>query len=294
MRDFANPGIAPFTTLGEAENGDTFDVMLPTEFGPRELADLLAGVVGTRVLIVLDEYDRVADSDFRRDVAELIKNLSDRAARVQLVLTGVAQNLDELIGFAPSIRRNIVGLPMRPLQGGEVSEVLRLGERAAGLRFADDAIKMVEAVAGGSPYLVRLLGHQAGMVALNARKPVVTGADCSQAIEQVLADWTESLPRRVQASLARDDARNAWPLLVSAARAGSTADGWFNIDDLLAAMGLGPQEGPAITRELERFTEAGGLVERHPEPTGVRYRFGFPGVSALLLMSAAMSQLQSA
>lgn len=278
----------------EAEKGDNFDMMLPEVFGPRELADLLAGVVGTRVLIVLDEYDRVADSAFRRDVAELIKNLSDRAARVQLVLTGVAQNLDELIGFAPSIRRNIIGLPMRPLEGAEVADVLRLGERAAGLRFADDAISMIEAVAGGSPYLVRLLGHQAGMVALNSRKPVVTGPDCSHAIEQVLADWTESLPRRVQASLARDDARNAWPLLVSAARAGSTADGWFNTEDLLAAMGADPSAAPAVTRELERFTEPGGLVERYNDGNGgFRYRFGFPGVSALLLMSAAMSQLQT-
>jgi hypothetical protein len=257
------------------------------------LADLLAGVVGTRVLMVLDEYDRVADPGFRRDVAELIKNLSDRAARVQLILTGVAQNLDELIGFAPSIRRNIVGLPMRPLQGSEVGDVLRLGERAAGLRFADDAITMITAVAGGSPYLVRLLGHQAGMVALNARKPVVTGADCSRAIEQVLADWTESLPRRVQASLARDDARNAWPMLVSAARAGSTADGWFSTEDVLAAMGAEPSEGARLTRELEQFTEPGGLLERVPDGNNVRYRFGFPGVSALLLMSAAMSQLQA-
>ena len=39
-------------------------------------------LVGTRVLVILDEYDRVVDVNFRREVAELIKNLSDRAARV--------------------------------------------------------------------------------------------------------------------------------------------------------------------------------------------------------------------
>ena len=145
----------------EAERGDNLDVMLPEQFGPRELADLFSEITGTRVLIILDEYDRVLDKNFRRDVAELIKNLSDRAARVQLVLTGVAQNLDELIGYAPSIRRNIVGLPMRPLTKAEVRDVIAIGEVAADLRYSPESVAMVTAMAGGSPYLVRLLAHQA-------------------------------------------------------------------------------------------------------------------------------------
>jgi hypothetical protein len=99
----------------EAELRDNFDVMLSNGFGPRGLADLLSEVTGTRIILILDEYDRVVDPSFRRDIAELIKNLSDRAARVQLVLAGVAMNLDEILGFAPSVRRNIVGLPLRPM-----------------------------------------------------------------------------------------------------------------------------------------------------------------------------------
>src|SRR3546814_6790338 len=47
----------------EAEKGLTFDSRLPN--GPvsaREASDLLTGVTGTRLLIILDEYDRVEDS----------------------------------------------------------------------------------------------------------------------------------------------------------------------------------------------------------------------------------------
>src|SRR3546814_16351988 len=52
----------------EAEKGLTFDSRLPN--GPvsaREASDLLTGVTGTRLLIILDEYDRVADSGFRSE-----------------------------------------------------------------------------------------------------------------------------------------------------------------------------------------------------------------------------------
>jgi Cdc6-like AAA superfamily ATPase len=274
----------------EAERGDHFDVMLNEHFGPRELAELFADVTGTRVIIILDEYDRVLDASFRRDVAELIKNLSDRAARVQLVLTGVAQNLDELIGYAPSIRRNIIGLPMRPLTTGEVREVIGIGEVAAELRYSDESVSMISAMAGGSPYLVRLLAHQAGMAALSDRSSRVDEKHGRAAVERVLTDWNASLPRRVQASLGRDEARSHWPLLIAAARAGSSADGYFGIDDVYTELNAS-QAPPAIERDLKRFAHPHDLLELHEYDNEVRFRFRHPGVSSLLLMSAAMTRL---
>jgi Cdc6-like AAA superfamily ATPase len=274
----------------EAERGDNFDVMLEERFGPRELADVFAEVTGTRVIIILDEYDRVLDAGFRRDVAELIKNLSDRAARVQLVLTGVAQNLDELIGYAPSIRRNIVGLPMRPLTIAEVREVIAIGETAAELRYSDEAVLMVTAMAGGSPYLVRLLAHQAGLAALNERRSVVNDAHGRAAVERVLTDWNASLPRRVQTSLGREEARQNWPLLIAAARAGSSADGYFGVDDVYTEFN-GAALPATIERDLRRFANPHDLLELHDVGGEVRFRFRYPGVSSLLLMSAAMARM---
>lgn len=277
----------------EAERGDHFDSMLPAgPFGPRELSDVLAGITGTRIIIILDEYDRVANPAFRRDVAELIKNLSDRAARIQLVLTGVAQNLDELIGYAPSIRRNIIGLPMRPLKPGEVREVIAIGEAAASLRYTEEACTLIDNLAGGSPYLVRLLAHAAGLAALEQKRSMVTAEHGRAAVERVLKDWNASLPRRVQANLAREEARTHWPMLIAAARAGSSADGFFTAEDVVTE--LGGQASPlAIERDLKLFSGPNDLLERSDTAGTLRFRFGYPGVAALLLISSAMSRLTS-
>lgn len=279
----------------EAEKGDHFDAMLPEAFGPRELADVLAGVTGTRVLIILDEYDRVIDPSFRRDVAELIKNLSDRAARVQLVLVGVAQNLDELIGYAPSIRRNIVGLPMRPLTSGEVKDLLVIGEQAADIRYSDESRQMITTMAGGSPYLVRLLSHAAGLAAIDAQARVVTAEHGRAAVERVLTDWNASLPRRVQSNLAREEARASWPLLIAAARAGSSADGFFAADDVITELGTGAvgalSNAAYVERELKQFSGPQDLLERNDAGGAPRFRFAYPGVSSLLLISAALARL---
>ncbi len=274
----------------EAEAGDNFDVMLPEgPFGARELADVLAGVLGTRVLIVLDEYDRVVDVNFRRDVAELIKNLSDRAARVQLIITGVALNLDELIGYAPSIRRNITGLPMIPMSNAEMHDLLRMGERAADIVYGDDGVETICQMAGGSPYLVRLLGHQAGLLAMDDGRDKVTQADARRAVDLVIREWQASLPRRVQSNLAREEAKAHWELLVSAAKAGSSADGWFTVDDVYAETG-GSMSQLTIERDLKLFVNTVDLLERREGPGDPHFRFGYPGVASLLMMSAAMAR----
>lgn len=279
-------------TTAAVEQLLNFDSVLPDgPFGPREVSDLFADIVGTRVVIILDEYDRIADQHFRRDVAELIKNLSDRAARVQLILTGVASNLDELIGFAPSIRRNVVGLAMRPLDFREVGDILRLGEQATGLHFTDEAVAMVATMANGSPYLVRLLGHRAALAALEQHRTDVDATHGKFAVERVLTDWNATLPRRVQALLARDESRTQWSLLVAAAEAGTYSDGWFIAADVAAE--LPDRRSPAVIEtDLRHLAVPGDLLECDDRPEEPRFRYRYPGVPSLLLMSASMARLQ--
>ncbi len=284
-------------TADEGEHRRSFgDLLGGNAVDPRELAELFVQIVGTRVIIVLDEYDRVADPGFRRDIAELIKNLSDRAARVQLILTGVASNLDELIGFTPSIRRNIVGLAVGPMSDAEMRDILARAEVATGLAFSPDATSLITRMAGGSPYLVRLLGNRAAGRALDERRMTVAVDDAIAGTEAVLAEWNSGLPRRVQAQLSRSEVRAAWPVLIAAARASGSPDGWFPAHDVAAELPEIPPSDVAATLDgfvggIDLFDKvddtigAGDAVGREP-----RYRFRTQGVAQLLGLSAALAR----
>lgn len=284
-----NANVSP--TADESEHNRSFaDLLGPDPVDPRELADLFQKVVGTRIILILDEYDRVADPSFRRDVAELIKNLSDRAARVQLLLTGVASNLDELIGFTPSIRRNIVGLAVGGMGSDELLEILGRAEDATGLQFDTDARMLIVRMSGGSPYLVRLLGNRAAGRALDEGRTRIVEADVIAGTEAVLAEWDSGLPRRVQAQLLRPEVRRAWPLLIAAARASGTPDGWFGVHDV--SLETGSADLQSVTRTLDSFIGEIDLFDRE-QGTGdrePRYRFRTQGLAQLLGLSAALAR----
>ena len=181
-------------TSDAIERGGSLADLLPE--GPlsvNQVSDTFGKISGTRVLVILDEFDRAQSAQFRRLVAEMIKNLSDRSFRVQIVIAGVASNLTELIAHIPSVRRNIVGLPVPNMSVEEVRELLEIGESASGLTFDAEALTAVIAIASGLPYLASLIGQHAGLSATERRASLVQLQDVETAIKRA----TEEVRHRI-------------------------------------------------------------------------------------------------
>ena len=216
----------------DVEGGRTLEEKIRGEvLNARRVGELCSDITGTRVIFILDEYDRVRNPEFRQGVAELIKNLSDRAARVQLVLAGVANDLQELIGFIPSIRRNVVGLPMPRMSEQEIRSLLRIGEQAASVEFDEEAARTIGLLSAGSPYLVRLIAHHASMRALDSGRMKVNLADVWEAIDRAIEEAESRLSQYTLRHLERLS-RIDGHFLGALARAANTPDGWFIRDDV--------------------------------------------------------------
>ncbi|MDF2494178.1 hypothetical protein [Sphingomonas sp.] len=137
-------------------------------------------------MIVIDEFDRAGDADLRRSIAELIKNLSDRGSRVQLIIAGVAQNLTEIIEHVPSIRRNILGLLLPNMAQAEIAELIEAGQQASGMSYTPKALQLISLAALGLPYLASLIAQHAGFAALERQSANVDHSDVEKGLGQVL------------------------------------------------------------------------------------------------------------
>lgn len=171
----------------DVEAGATLLDMVPAgaQLSPRMATELLAAVSGLRVIVMLDEFDRATSREFRRAVAELIKNLSDRCARVQLVVAGVAANFSELVEHVPSIRRNVLSLELPRMTVSEIDEIISIGAEESGLGFNGEARARICALSHGYPYIATLLAHHAGLAAIDRQAGEVSSDDVAAAVGEL-------------------------------------------------------------------------------------------------------------
>jgi Cdc6-like AAA superfamily ATPase len=260
-------------TSPAGERGAMMAEVLPE--GPvtvRVASEFCGRITGTRVLILLDEFDRTGSADFRRNVADFLKNLSDRSSRAQLVIAGVAANLTEIIAEIPSIQRNILAVEMRKMDPEELRELVSHGEQACGLVFDPKAVELIVAAADGFPYLASLLAQHAGLTALQDRRLVVRGGDVSDAIAEALSELKGRMSRRAQASvasLARDGAHKVLGRLAALVK---LSNGTFSETDIDSVQPT-PEAAARCRTVLEMLAADGKLVERFEDEFGRQYRF---------------------
>lgn len=188
--------ISPMSS--QSDVGSSLEDLLPEgRLTPRQFSEIATKLVGTRVLVVLDEFDRAASPEFRRDIAELIKTLSDTSARVQLVIAGVAGDLVDLMEHIPSIRRSIEALRVPAMSDEEVRALIDNGTRVSGVSFAPEAIDLVVSAARGSPYITSLVCHIAGLSALGDRRQLVETSDVEKGLEEAIEEFNRRVPAEV-------------------------------------------------------------------------------------------------
>lgn len=273
-------------TSSEIESGRSLGDLLPEgTLTVPQISDLFSKVSNTRVLVILDEFDRAHSPAFRRSIAELIKNLSDRSSRLQLVIAGVGANLTELIEHIPSIRRNILGYQVPNMSNTEIEELIHNGEKICGLTFDREAIAFISAVAYGSPYIASLLSQHAGLAAVDREASMVEKRDVADAINHSV-----------------DEIRHRVSSLSLFQTARAKADGHGTNLGLLARLALHyggrlmPQQADEVIRKpgqglayMQKMQADYGLLEPLENDPAGAYHFKEEGVPVYLWIELAQS-----
>lgn len=256
----------------EIEQGKHLSDLLPEDhFDVPTLSETLGRLSDTRLLILLDEFDRVGSDGFRRNIAELIKNLSDSNAPAQLVIAGVATDLSELIAQIPSIRRNVLGVVVPNMTDEDVGSMLAKAEDATGLTFDPGASELITLASVGHPYLVGLISQYASFVANDDARNTVAKNDVRAAIAKARNDLTARLSARTLYAI--EQAMNEGELI----EYGKLAH---------AALRNGGTINEGAIPERMRVESPNRLVEPIEDDPMGRWHFGDDGASVLLWLSA--------
>ena len=269
------PGGAHYIQNAEA-NG--FAKLLPAgKFGATELTDALRHLTEMHVIFLIDEFDRVRDDELKNQLAEAIKNLSDVSAQVTLLILGVAENLEELLGKHPSIQRHVVGVHLPLMTSRELLRLVHAGEEAANVDFPDELCRVIVSLSRGLPYYAQLICLHSGRVAIERRAEVVDRKDVLIALQRI-ADESDPIVVDVyeRAIAGSNDVQK--DVVFAAAQCDCDEYGAFAATDVVE-VNLGKDRTSlhllTVQRSLAALTKekSGPMLKKINAPRGTRYSF---------------------
>ena len=171
----------------EVDPNLSFEALTPqAEMSPQVLTDVLARIRSTRLLIVIDEFDRNENPTLTRDLTEIMKVLSDRAIPVQIVIVGVGDVVDNLVGEHSSIARVLYVVRLTTMADQQIRETLALASRHAGVEMRPEVTDAIVGISYGRPYIARLVGLKAAKMSLLRRAEFVEIEDFRSGTDELL------------------------------------------------------------------------------------------------------------
>jgi len=178
------------------------ETQLPLEFPPNSDVDAIVQILSSlpdRCLLIFDEYDRIPpDSSTRKQMAEVIKGLSDASAKATILIVGVANDVSSLIGEHPSLDRCLRQIRMQRMSSEELVEIIDRGLTMLHMTMVSHIKDGIVRASAGFPHFTHLLAKHAANIALNNGEIIIDEDHFVLALESAVEDAHESLRQAYQ------------------------------------------------------------------------------------------------
>jgi len=231
-------------------------------------------------LIVLDELDRIKDSSALTLLADTVKTMSDHRVSTHLMLVGVAQSIEHLIGEHESVVRCLEQVEMPRMTSKELEQILVHGYGSVNMTIEDSANSSIIEMAEGLPHFAHLLGLSSGTLAIEDDRDIVVRSDVDRAIRKETETHTLMSTYRM-ATHSTQPKHLYEQVLVACAMAPKDELGYFRMSDVVRPLSAVLHRDASIqllAPHLSEFTsqERGRVLHREGKPHRPRFRFRDP------------------
>lgn len=128
-----------------------------TSYSVSVVAELIRNVNG---LLIIDEADSIANNKVKKQIAELIKQLSDADSPFKIMVVGIANTGQILVAGHKSVERCLGEVKLDRLGQDELRKIIDLGQNKIighKIKFDGNVINNIVNISNGYPYFTHLL-----------------------------------------------------------------------------------------------------------------------------------------
>jgi len=185
------------------------------------------------VLFIFDEFDQVRRKEFLHGMSNIIKFCSDQISNVTIMLVGIGNSVNDLIGEHKSIERCIRQIHLERMSDDELLEIIQNANKAIGMSMDSEISKKIVRYSAGFPHYTHLLGKFSTLSALNSKSLKIDNNDFTVAIKHALENVSESIRNTYQKAIITTKKDSYFPqILVACALAPTDQHGTFRASDI--------------------------------------------------------------
>ena len=125
-----------------------------------ELLKQVAVVHSSKPIVVIDEFDAIADLTERNKFAGLLKQLGDQSVNLKFIFTGVGKSLDDLLGAHQSAFRQLETVQLFRLGWDARREIVDIACASMDVEVDINVNYRIAIVSDGFPYYVHLIAEK--------------------------------------------------------------------------------------------------------------------------------------
>jgi Cdc6-like AAA superfamily ATPase len=247
-------------------------------------------------VIVFDEFDRAGDA-VRKQMANVVKDLSDDSVNVTVIIVGVSDDIGGLLAEHASLRRCLEQVPMPRMSNDEMKEIINRRLPRIGMRIETDALWKIIVLSRGLPSYVHLLGLYAVQEAIDGKKMLINEKHVDAAIKRALEKSQESVRSDYAAAIHTNRTDTLFREVLLACALAKTDDrGFFTpqsvVDPLSSILGK-PVKIANFQNHLKEFIgkDRGAILIRRGKERAYKFRFSDPMMQPYIIMRGVEDNL---
>lgn len=112
-----------------------------------------------RVIIIIDEMERIERAEEREKFAEFIKNLPEVEEDVRFIFCGIATDVSELLESHPSAGRILEAIQLDRLHHSDLWRIIEVVAERLGVEATRETLIRISQISDGFPHFVHLIGE---------------------------------------------------------------------------------------------------------------------------------------
>lgn len=161
-------------------------------------------------LFIFDEFDNIQSKKIRSVFADLLKALSDNVENTTIVIVGISDNVEDLIGSHQSLERCLKQVKMPRMSDKEASEIIDSGLSNLGISISPPIKQKVLEFSSGFPHYIHLLCKYGAKEIIDNNKYEFSDAYLKIAIKKGIDNTSEQLRSSYQKATLDSKGNSKW------------------------------------------------------------------------------------